>query len=198
MEQYESWQKMSFRNRCMIAGANGVISLSIPVVGGRNVKEVVKDIRIDNMKNWQSVHWRSVFSAYKRSPWFEFYRDELEFFYNKKFEFLWDWNLELLNWILKKLEIDIPIRFSEDYKKEISGAEIKDIRNKILPRNLEAYQAECPPYNQVFMSRHGFIPNLSIIDLLFCEGKNALNILKATPLDNTIIGSERWGTNPGI
>lgn len=182
LEQYEQWQKMSFRNRCLIVGANGVLPLSVPVAGGRNVEEIVKDVKIDNTKNWQSVHWRSIFSAYNRSPWFEFYRDEMELFYNKKFDFLWDWNLELMYWVLKKLGVDIPIHFSGEYRKEVDSHRIKDIRNKILPRNLEKYRLDCPTYNQVFMNRHGFFPNMSILDLLFCEGKNAINLLKATPL----------------
>jgi len=182
LEQYEQWQKMSFRNRCLIAGANGMLPLTIPVVGGRNVNEIVKDVKIDNTKNWQSVHWRSIFSAYNRSPWFEFYRDEMEFFYNKKYEFLWDWNLELIYWVIKKLGAEIEVRFSGDYKKEPDPNHIKDMRNKILPRNLEMYREECSPYNQVFANRNGFLPNMSIIDLLFCEGKNSLNVLKATPL----------------
>ncbi|MBX3255838.1 MAG: WbqC family protein [Chitinophagaceae bacterium] len=191
LEQYENWQKMSFRNRCLIAGANGVLSLSVPVAGGRNVNLVVKEVKIDNMQNWQAIHWRSIFSAYNRSPWFEFYRDELELFYTRKFTFLWDWNLELMNWVLQKMKMDIPVHFSGHYRKQVTGDDIIDMRNKIVPRDLPHFNTDCPPYNQVFVSRHGFIPNLSIIDLLFCEGKNALNILKATPLSDAVTGMEK-------
>ncbi|MGN6491762.1 MAG: WbqC family protein [Agriterribacter sp.] len=187
LEQYERWQKMSFRNRCLIAGANGTLQLSVPMVGGRNVGDLIKDVKIDNTKNWQSVHWRSIFSAYNRSPWFEFYRDEMEVFYNKKFEFLWDWNLELLQWILKKLDIRVPIRFSDGYKKrpDLPPGTL-DMRGKILPKTLDFFKNDCPPYGQVFDQRHGFIPNLSIIDLLFCKGKNAVNVLKSSPLSTKV------------
>lgn len=183
LEQCERWQKMSFRNRCLISGANGTLALSVPVTGGRNVGEIIKDVKIDNTKNWQSIHWRSIFSAYNRSPWFEFYRDEMEIFYNKKFEFLWDWNIELMYWILKKLDIRTPVRFSDRYKNrsELDPGTV-DMRSQILPKNLDFYKNECPAYSQVFEQKHGFIPNLSIIDLLFCEGKNAMNVLKSSPL----------------
>ncbi|MGN6436004.1 MAG: WbqC family protein [Agriterribacter sp.] len=187
LEQYERWQKMSFRNRCLIAGANGTLPLSVPVVGGRNVGDLIKDVKIDNTKNWQSVHWRSIFSAYNRSPWFEFYHDEMEIFYNRKFEFLWDWNLELLQWILKKLDIHVPVRFSNEYKKnpDLPPGTL-DMRGKILPKTLSFFNSDCPSYGQVFDQRHGFIPNLSIIDLLFCEGKNAINVLKSSPLSTKV------------
>src|SRR3984885_3233666 len=87
-EQYESYQKMSFRNRCRIAGAEGVIDLSIPLVRGRDQKALMKDVRISSDQPWQSQHWKTIVSCYSRSPWFEFYRDEVEGLYKKEGNFL--------------------------------------------------------------------------------------------------------------
>lgn len=178
IEQYERWQKMSFRNRCSIFGANGKIDLSVPVVGGRNSGDLVKDIKIDNLQKWQNIHWRSITSAYNHSPWFEFYKDELESFYIKKYEYLWDLNLDLLQWTFKQLKIELEVGFTNEYKKVYDDDGIVDFRNKILPKTISDFTNECPVYNQVFENRFGFLPNLSIIDLLFCEGNNALHLLK--------------------
>src|SRR5688572_2032811 len=91
-EQYEAYQKMSFRNRCLVAGANGMITLTIPLVKGRNQKSLTKDIRMDNRSRWQDHHWKTITSCYKRSPWFDFYFDELEALYKTPCDFLVDWN----------------------------------------------------------------------------------------------------------
>ncbi|MFT3946450.1 MAG: WbqC family protein [Agriterribacter sp.] len=177
IEQCERWQKMSFRNRCSIAGGNGKIDLSIPVVGGRNSDEMIRDIKIDNMQKWQNVHWRSITSAYNHSPWFEFYKDEFQAFYSHRYEYLWDFNIDLMQWVLKQLKADVQIGFTETYKKEYTNPGTLDLRNQILPRNITAFSGESPVYRQVFEDKTGFIPCLSIIDLLFCEGNNALHLL---------------------
>lgn len=180
IERYERWQKMSFRNRCSIAGANGKIDLSIPVIGGRNCNDLVKDVKIDNLQKWQNIHWRSIISAYNHSPWFEYYKDDLEAFYNRPYKYLWDFNIDLMFWILKQLNADGEIGFTDNYIKQYEGVELVDFRNKILPRNIENYYNECPIYHQVFENRLGFIPCLSIVDLLFCEGNNALHLLQSS------------------
>lgn len=179
LEQYESWQKMSFRNRCLIAGSDGTLSLSIPIAGGRNFTGLIREVKIDNSKGWQLLHWRSIISSYNRSPWFEFYKDEIQKFYNKKYVYLWDWNLDLFRWTLEKLNLELTISFTGEYKKDYSD-EFLDLRDKIIPRTLDNFADKCPEYAQVFKERTGFIPNLSIIDLLFCEGKNAINLLKGS------------------
>lgn len=180
IEQCERWQKMSFRNRCIISGANGLIDLTVPIKGGRNSGELIRDVRIDNLQKWQDNHWKNMLSAYNRSPWFEFYKDELEGLFKIKFEFLWDWNITVLEWLIKKLNLDLELGFTEAYQKNYPHLEITDLRNTILPKTLHAFSEQCPRYNQVFENRFGFIPNLSIIDLLFCEGNNAASLLLET------------------
>jgi len=177
IEQYERWQKMSFRNRCTIAGANGLIDLSIPIEGGRNVEAFIRDVKIDNMLKWQMIHWRGITSAYNRSPWFEFYADELLRFYATRYTYLWDWNLDLMYWALHKLKVEVKVDFTDSYEKHIKDKNIMDYRNKVLPKNSISYGGDCPVYSQVFEHRLGFRPNLSIIDLLFCEGNNAAGLL---------------------
>ena len=178
IEQYEAWQKMSFRNRCIIAGANGLLHLSVPVEGGRHSDKMIKAVKIDNNSRWQTLHWRSIVSAYNRSPWFEFYKDEMEVFYHTKYEWLWDWNLDLLRWTIKKLGVDMAVGFTKTWQKDYPAGEFLDMRNKVLPKNFESFAGSCPVYKQVFEDRLGFKANLSIIDLLFCEGPNAAHLLK--------------------
>ena len=173
IEQYEAWQKMSFRNRCIIAGANGLLHLSIPVEGGRHSKKMTREVKIDN-----GHHWRSIISAYNRSPWFEFYKDEMEVFYHTKYDWLWDWNLDLLQWTIKKLSVDVAIDFTETWQKDYPPGQFLDMRSKVLPKNFDSFAESCPVYQQVFEDRIGFKANLSIIDLLFCEGPNAAHLLK--------------------
>ena len=178
IEQYEAWQKMSFRNRCIIAGANGLLHLSIPVEGGRHSDKMIREVKIDNGHRWQVLHWRSIISAYNRSPWFEFYKDEMGIFYHTKYEWLWDWNLELLHWTIKKLRVDLAVSFTESWQKNYSPGEFLDWRGRVLPKNYGSFAGSCPVYKQVFEDRLGFKANLSIIDLLFCEGPHAINLLQ--------------------
>lgn len=175
-EQCERYQKRSFRNRCIIAGANGPVTLSIPIEKGREQKTFTRDIRIANQYGWQDQHWKTILSSYNRSPWFEYYKDSLEVFYKKHFEFLIDWNMELFYWTLQKLEVDIVAEFTTDFIKNYDPKTWLDLRDKILPGNYT--QFETPVYGQVFMDRLGFLPNLSILDLLFCEGRNSRRLLQ--------------------
>jgi len=134
-EQYESYQKMSFRNRCQIVGAEGVINLSIPLVRGRDQKALMKDIRISAAQPWQSQHWKTIFSCYNRSPWFEYYRDELEDLYRRPCAFLVDWNLLCFEWTMKVLGILTPISLTASYEKGYLSDQVTDWRGKILPRH---------------------------------------------------------------
>lgn len=177
-EQFEVYQKRSFRNRCFIAGANGPVSLSIPLHEGREQKRFIRDIRIANQYEWQDQHWKTIVSSYNRSPWFEYYKSSLEKFYVRRYEFLFDLNFELFEWTIQKLGMDKVAELTDRYVKQYDDLEWLDLRNIILPNNYQTFKA--PYYSQVFMEYSGFLPNLSILDFLFCEGKNSRSLLKAS------------------
>ena len=171
LEQYERYQKMSFRNRMVVAGAEGPVNLSIPLANGRNQNCPIREVRICYRENWQLAHWRTISSCYNRSPWFEYFRDELEKIYQRRIIFLFDWNLECLNWVFQKLELRVPISLTESYQARYEGPEFKDWRNKLLPKTISGFATDAPIYTQVFQERTGFIPGLSVLDYLFCSGK---------------------------
>ncbi len=177
--QYDRFRKMSFRNRCIIPAANGPVTLSVPLKGGREITLPMKEVRIDNSVDWQQRHWRTITSAYGRSPWFEFYADGLEQYYLRKYTFLADLDLELLQWIYtclgRKMTIDLLAHEPPEGLKE----PVLDLRNKILPKNFKDFHQvkNLPVYTQVFQDKIGFQPNMSIIDLIFCEGSNAVKYL---------------------
>jgi hypothetical protein len=203
-EQYEFYQKMSFRNRCQIAGADGIIQLSIPLEQGRDQKTIMKDVRIADRQDWQAQHWKTILSCYSRSPWFEFYRDELAKLYREPFTFLMDWDLACFEWSARTLDLPLNISLTDAWQKNYEKNEWLDWRNKLLPnavrklsdvpnaaaeplitpvticKDLTPGPASPEPtarYHQVYEERTGFLPGLSILDLLFCEGKNARSIL---------------------
>jgi WbqC-like protein family len=173
-EQYEYYQKMTFRNRCRVAGAEGSIDLSIPLEKGRDQRSPIKDVRIANSRKWQAEHWKTLLSCYSRSPWFEFYRDELEGLYRRPVSFLMDWNLACFEWSIHVLELPLKIGFTEAWQKTYPEEGWVDWRGKILPKELAISGLV---YRQVFEERTGFLPGLSILDLLFCEGKNTRRLL---------------------
>lgn len=170
IEQYEYYQKMSFRNRCLLAGPNGLISLSVPLEKGRNQKALIRDVRISYKDNWRLIHWRSIHDAYRKSPFFEWYMDDIKSLFEKKHEFLFDWNLQWLEWLIKQSGQQIKIGLTDSFV-ENYPTEVVDWRVKINPKNYLDYAKELPEYTQVFESRNGFNPNLSALDLLLCEGK---------------------------
>ena len=178
IEQYESYLKQSYRNRCYINGANGKLPLIIPVkkVNGNTTK--IKDVLLDYDTNWQRIHWNSIISAYRSSPFFEFYEDDFRDFYTSKEKFLLDLNQKLLLLILGFLEIDCEIKLTGDFNKTYNNE--MDYRERLNPKKrlMKADNKFNPcKYNQVFAAKHGFIENLSIVDLLFNEGINAGHIL---------------------
>jgi hypothetical protein len=210
-EQYETYQKMSFRNRCQIAGGQGVIDLSIPLVGGRSQKGFIRDVRIAADRSWQVRHWRTIVSCYSRSPWFEHLRDGLETLYRKPADFLLDWNQECLEWSFGVLGMHPFVRRTAEYRATYAAGEAADWRGRLMPRDREKWGAAgtdmqewpgatgtltpaqveatgtpmrewpaAPRYHQVFEERIGFIPHLSILDLLFCEGKAAIRYIRSS------------------
>jgi hypothetical protein len=177
---------MSFRNRCRIAGAEGVVDLSIPIAGGRDQKMPMKEVRIAAGRSWQAQHWKTIVSCYSRSPWFEYYRDDLQKLFGEPAEFLLDWDLRCLEWSLRVLGMDRPIFLTDAYKKVYDREDGADWRGKLGPKDLEKrgmadadQQEGVSRYRQVFEERIEFIPNLSILDLLFCEGKEAIRYIRS-------------------
>jgi hypothetical protein len=176
LEHCEYYEKQSYRNRCNIAGPNGVLSLSIPVEKASGDKTLTRDIRISEHGEWQMQHWKSIESAYNSTPFFEYYRDDLVGFYHKKWDFLWDFNFEIQSTILELLELEPNIKLTSDYKVELEE-NCLDLRQSIHPKKRNQ-QFSSTAYYQVFEQRYGFQPNLSIIDLLFNMGNESQLIIQ--------------------
>lgn len=201
---YEHYHKQSYRNRCEIMTAGGVTPLSVQVVKPDNrYKAAVRDVRIDYSKRWQHRHWTSIASAYRNSPYFDHYAGVLEPFYRRRFDFLADLNIELLDALLDALGADVRPRFSERYIEvggeqgatgagggyevagESGGGRIIDLRDTLSPKaRLARRDPRFAPqeYYQVFSDRIPFAPNLSVIDLLLCEGPGAMEVLRGSCL----------------
>jgi len=176
---FEPYQKMSFRNRCVVAGSNGLINLSVPVENGRNQKNAFKDVRISYRDGWQKQQWVTLLSCYNKSAFFEFYRDGLEKLFTKKVDFLFDFDLALLHWLKIALQFSAEIMVQHEPGPLNLNGEITDYRNRWLPKNFDqpGLNSFTHLYYQVFEERIGFKQNLSILDLLFNEGPNARNLL---------------------
>jgi len=170
VEQHDNYIKQTYRNRCRIVTANGIMDLSIPVQKSEK-KCQMKDIRISYSDNWQQTHWRAIESAYSSSPFFEYYRDDFEPFYRIKKEFLIDLNTELQSLILELIDISTPVTFTTEYKNSLPEKEL-DLRDFFHPKKEYPYQLN--PYYQVFGQKFGFQKDLSIIDLLFNMGPEAV------------------------
>ncbi len=180
---------MTFRNRCRIAGAGGTIDLSIPLEKGRDQRSLLKDVRISGSRKWQAEHWKTILSCYSRSPWLEFYQDGLEQLYRRPAIFLMDWNLACFEWSIGALGMPLEIGVTDDYRKTYTEGDWVDWRGKILPKMKGGMIQDFlglsqPAYRQVFEERTGFLPGLSILDLLFCEGKNARGLLGGSDIDD--------------
>lgn len=174
LEGHENYQKHSMRNRCLIAGPNGIQRLSIPLVKGKNQQTHIREVRIANEEPWQREHWRSIRTAYGNAPYFEHYADELVRFYEKKSTFLFDFNLDLQAWLLGKMGLKPSIELTETFATPSST--LSDLRGFLQIWDFKLFQPA--PYVQVFQDRHGFLPRLSGIDLLMCCGKQSVEILE--------------------
>ena len=172
IEQEENYIKQTYRNRCKILASDGILVLTIPVMKGTLIKAPIKDITVDYSKRWQQVHLRALTSSYSRSPYFQFYFEEIEKILMSNHKFLMDLNDELL---YKCLEIiNINKCASHTYSFKADGCTGQDFRYRISPKRNSGYH--CEPYIQVF-GQNGFIPGLSILDLIFNMGPESSEYL---------------------
>ena len=210
IERYESFIKQTYRNRMIIPTTNGPLSLTIPT--NHDISLSMKDIRISDHANWRHVHWNALLSAYGESPFFEYYQDDIRPFYEKKYEFLFDFNMEITEKMIELLDIRPKISVTSEYiqneelkVKSIESEELKvksgefnglanhkvqssnlkvqskevqsivDFREAIRPKKpLPDAEFESKRYYQVYEQKFGFQPNMSILDLLFNEGNEAI------------------------
>ena len=174
VEQYDNFLKQTYRNRCIIATANGTQTLTIPVEKGDSDKCLMRDVRISDHGNWRRLHWNALATAYGDSPFFDYYVDDLRPFYEQRFAFLLDFNMQMTAKLCELLDITPNISLSEEYVKDVESG-VDDFREVIRPKHPMPDADFIPkPYYQVYAQRHGFIPNLSILDLLFNMGNEAL------------------------
>jgi hypothetical protein len=177
LEAHEHYQKQSYRNRCYIVTAHKVDALAVPVQQGTH-HHPIREVRIDNSQPWAVRHWRSLQAAYGKAPFFEYYAPELEPVYQKEWEFLFDLNKELLTICLKLLSIRTPVNLTDCYVKSPEVG-VFDARSALNSRNRQgSHLFYSPvPYQQNFGP--DFVPNVSVIDLLFCQGPAARDVLTA-------------------
>jgi hypothetical protein len=179
IDGHEHYLKQSYRNRTQILSANGKLDLIIPVIYKNN--QPINEVRISYSEKWQRNHWRAIYSAYRSSPYFSFFEDELKVFYEEENEFLLDYNTKLLKTILKILRLKKEISFTSSFQKNPEN--VIDLRGKIHPKISFSNDGDVSgilmqPYYQTFGSKFGFTPNLSILDLLFNKGKESLDYLE--------------------
>ncbi|MCM1313365.1 MAG: WbqC family protein [Bacteroides sp.] len=196
VEQYENYVKQTYRTRCVIDSPNGPLSLTVPVEKPDTAKCLMKDVRLSEHDNWRHKHWQALASSYFNSPFFEFYQDDFRPFYEKRWDFLMDFNEALMEKCCELIDISpqccrtecyMPPA-NEEHKTEdnalygsaaetVSG--IRDFRTSLSPKSDWRLDSEFVPekYYQVFAHKHGFLPNLSIIDLLFNMGPESVIVL---------------------
>jgi hypothetical protein len=174
IEQWESFQKQTYRNRCLIATANGVQALTVPVEHGDS--PLIKDIRLSDHGNWRHLHWNALQSAYGESPFFEYYQDDIRPFFERHWTFLLDFNEEIRQKMCELIDIQPNVSYTEGFIPEESP--LTSYRTAISPKHPQDDPDFLPKrYYQVYEQKHGFLPNLSILDLLFNMGPESIFLL---------------------
>jgi hypothetical protein len=173
IEKEENFPKQTYRNRANIYSPDGVLTLTVPVVKGAKNHTKVKDVKISYDFDWQRLHWLSLQACYRRSAYFEYYEDDFSRFYHENFSFLFDYNEQLLHFLLKALKLKVSLDYTGTYEAEY--ASLADFREIINPKKKPDFEQKT--YFQLFEERKGFQKNLSIVDLLFNQGPQAVNYL---------------------
>lgn len=181
-EYYDTYQKQTYRNRTLIYSANGKLSLNIPVQYSQKNRQFYRDVQIANDGKWQAIHWKSLYSAYRTSPFFEHYADELEPLFLTQYDFLLDFNMKCLEVLAECLQWKLLYSFTKSFQKKTPHTDLRFLINARKEKDIKI-----DPYIQVFSNKHGFINNLSLLDLMFNEGPNTLNYLKSQDINKLLL-----------
>jgi len=173
-EVEDNYQKQTYRNRTYIAHSNGILLLNVPIKHNKDgTRQKTKEVVVENDFRWQEQHWKSLQSAYRTSPFFEFYEDDLEHLFKEPVESLMAHNLKIFETLCELIGIEVETKKSLFYDPK---PEINDLRHLIDAKRKSEFIPD--PYTQVLSGSHGFLPNLSVLDLVFNEGPNALGYLE--------------------
>ena len=174
VEACDHFVKQTYRNRCVIATANGTQALTVPIEHAEG-NALMRDIRLSDHGNWRHLHWNALVSAYGESPFFEYYADDIRPFFEKRWTFLLDFNMDITRTLCELLDIEPRISLTDTFEKVPSSPETLDFREVIRPKKpLPDDDFSPKPYHQVYSQRHGFLPNMSILDLLFNMGNESV------------------------
>ena len=176
IERHDNYIKQTYRNRCIISGPQGSITSTVPTIKPSTPKIEMKDVEISNHGNWRHLHWKAIESSYNNTPYYEHYKELFQPFYEQQYTYLFDFNLELQELICSLIHIQPNLQFTEEYRFDFTENEL-DFREVIHPKKESALHDslfQVKPYYQVFSQQTGFIPNLSILDLLFHKGPEAI------------------------
>lgn len=176
IEQYDNYRKQTYRNRCEILTAGGILALTVPVVKSDTPKQLMRDVRISDHGNWRHLHWNALKSAYMNSPFFMYYEDDLRTVYDRHHTFLIDFNQELIQTIAGLMNIRSGISLTETFHPIDGSKRHCDFRWMIDPAT--APDGHQQPYFQVFGDKYGFVPGLSVADLLFNIGPESILYLR--------------------
>ncbi len=203
VEQYENYVKQTYRTRCIIDSPNGMLALTVPIEKFDSAKCMMKDVCISEHDNWRHSHWQALTSSYYNSPFFEYYQDDFRPFYEHRWKFLFDFNEALVDKCCELIDIQPDIRRTECYvqannlhahmgkeecgRTDCNTAEVQDFRMSIAPKQDWKDDSGFVPekYYQVFAHKHGFTPNLSIVDLIFNMGPESIIVLNKSIVEET-------------
>jgi hypothetical protein len=173
IERCESFQKQTYRNRCIIATTNGLQALTVPVE--RDQGDLISTLRISDHGNWRHLHWNALKSAYGESPFFDYYQDDIRPFFEQRWDYLFDFNEAIREKMCELLDIQPKVNYTEVFIVEPTASNIMDYRSAIRPKHPDPDPDFTPKrYYQVYEQKHGFLPNLSILDLLFNMGPESI------------------------